>query len=526
MGAAVIRLWGIGFGLFHADEPIVVNHALAYGTGDFHPHFFAIPPLVSYLLFFLYGIFFMAGKIFGFFSGLEAFQALFVHKPLIFYALGRLVFGALLGTATVAFLYFFAKKFFSRNVAALAALFLAVNFLHARDSHYLYVDILMTLTVWAVVYCAMKIYERGELRYFLWAGAWLGAAVATKYNAAIVAPTIAVATFLSKRPFRYLIAVAGLSGFVYFALNPFSILDLGFFLKTFMKQAAAESPVGAGHHFFYSLVGSGGWGLLILALWGVVRCGFQDFKKAFTLFLFPVLFFVSLAVFSQHHERYVLPMIPFVCLAAGIGAGEIFSKNKFVGSALIAVAVVFPLLKSIQADRLFTEPDTTEQMTRWVEKNIPAGEKIAFDHSFYRPALQRSANQWEVISSANPQAQLKNRLFQKHADPSRPDYQLFFLWDQPNTAFSSVQPVLAFDIPELKERGIHYVTFHAGVNPEHEAFHEELKRQGKLMWRATPYRDDGKIRSEDRFSLTCAAYSWRELFSRKSFGPVMEIYAL
>ena len=68
---AVLRLWGISFGLpyqFHQDEPIIVNHALAYGTGDFNPHFFIIPPLTSYILFFFYGIYFFAGRAFLYYN--------------------------------------------------------------------------------------------------------------------------------------------------------------------------------------------------------------------------------------------------------------------------------------------------------------------------------------------------------------------------------------------------------------------------------------------------------------------------
>ncbi|MBU9889857.1 MAG: hypothetical protein KTQ49_08335, partial [Candidatus Omnitrophica bacterium] len=47
--AFAVRAFGVPFGLpylYHADEPVVVNHALAYGTGDLHPRFFNIPPLV------------------------------------------------------------------------------------------------------------------------------------------------------------------------------------------------------------------------------------------------------------------------------------------------------------------------------------------------------------------------------------------------------------------------------------------------------------------------------------------------
>ena len=57
--AFLVRLTGINFGLpfaYHDDEPIIVNYALAYGTGDFNPHVFKMSPFLSYLLFFLYGI--------------------------------------------------------------------------------------------------------------------------------------------------------------------------------------------------------------------------------------------------------------------------------------------------------------------------------------------------------------------------------------------------------------------------------------------------------------------------------------
>ncbi|MEA3488885.1 MAG: hypothetical protein U9R44_00880, partial [Candidatus Omnitrophota bacterium] len=59
LAGILLRVWGLGFGLpfqLHNDEPIIVNHAVAYGTGDLNPHFFIIPPLCSYLLFMCYGV--------------------------------------------------------------------------------------------------------------------------------------------------------------------------------------------------------------------------------------------------------------------------------------------------------------------------------------------------------------------------------------------------------------------------------------------------------------------------------------
>ena len=58
----LLRSVAVHFGLpelYHADEPNVVNRALAYGTGDLNPHYFKIPPAVSYWVFFSYGFYFI-----------------------------------------------------------------------------------------------------------------------------------------------------------------------------------------------------------------------------------------------------------------------------------------------------------------------------------------------------------------------------------------------------------------------------------------------------------------------------------
>ena len=135
--AFVIRYLGVSFGLphlYHADEPIVVNHALAYGTGDLNPHFFNIPPLVSYLLFVCYGIYYLAGHLIGWFPNTRDFEILFYFDPTSFYLIARVIFGTMLGTLSVFLLHRLARRLGNERMALLAAVFLAVNFLHARDS--------------------------------------------------------------------------------------------------------------------------------------------------------------------------------------------------------------------------------------------------------------------------------------------------------------------------------------------------------------------------------------------------------
>ncbi len=533
--ALALRLWGIGFDTPHADEPIVVNHALAYASGDLHPRFFAIPPLLSYLAFAFYGAWYALGHLAGVFPDTAAFEALFFRAPLQFYVPGRVAFGALPGAATVALLVLVMRHRFGERAALLSALFLAVDFLHARDSHYLYTDALMTLAGLVVCLESLRVAERGSPSDSLRAGLWVGAAAAVKYNAALSAAAVAAAHALFRRPFARLALAGAVSVIAFFALNPFAALDPRGFATALGHQAGAELPAGIWHHARYSLPGASGAGALLLAAAGTALAFRRNARQAAVFFAYPAVYTVSLAIFSQHHERYVLPLGPFVAAAAGIGSWAWLERARggparIVALLAIAASLAFPAAKILRADLLFTRSDTTREARRWIETNLQPGERIAFSHSFYRPALQRAASQRQALERASaaqdPRAALKNRLAARHADPSRPSYELFFLWDGPEVQFSSVRPLLPFAPQALREAGVRYVVVNYGVTPEHEEFLAWLRGASDRIARFSPYRDPSKDRSIDRFSLTCAAYSWRELFARERFGPVLEIYRL
>ncbi|HIC90249.1 MAG TPA: hypothetical protein EYP04_12725, partial [Anaerolineae bacterium] len=74
--AFLLRLWGSKTGLpylYNPGESIVVRQALAYGSGTLHPYSFIYPPLYSYLLFGLYGAYFLVGKLWGIFPTIADF---------------------------------------------------------------------------------------------------------------------------------------------------------------------------------------------------------------------------------------------------------------------------------------------------------------------------------------------------------------------------------------------------------------------------------------------------------------------
>ena len=114
----LVRFWGINFGLpleLHSDEHIFIMHALKFGTGDFNPHDFLYPSLTYYLLFILFGFYFVFGYIVGLFHSPSDFATLYFTDPSSFYIIGRSLM-ALFGGATVFIVYLMGKKLFESKV--------------------------------------------------------------------------------------------------------------------------------------------------------------------------------------------------------------------------------------------------------------------------------------------------------------------------------------------------------------------------------------------------------------------------
>ena len=106
--ALLLRVWGLGFGLpyvYHQDEAIVVNHALAIGAEGWNTRTYLPPQFSSYALFIVYALFFLAGRVSGLFHNATDFAVMFLKDPTVFYLIGRFFLGAAFGTATIFILH-------------------------------------------------------------------------------------------------------------------------------------------------------------------------------------------------------------------------------------------------------------------------------------------------------------------------------------------------------------------------------------------------------------------------------------
>jgi len=548
----VLRIWGLSFGLpfqFHQDEPIVVNHALAYGTGDFNPHFFAIPPLASYLLFLVYGFLFLAGKILNLWISTTDFGIQFIKDPTLFYLSGRVFLGVIPGIISVFLTYFLASKTINIRAAKYSACFMSVCFLNIVNGHYIYTDMLLVMFSLFFFFFLFNVIKTGRLKDYIVTSAFLGASIGAKYNGIILfVPFLAalLGRFFVKNDkdqvCKKIIYSAITCIAVYFITNPFTFLDWNGFIGNTAEQSKAFWYTGLTHHIWYSL--REGISLPLL-LSGIVGLGIYAFKKRLEglVYVSFFIFYYSILIFrSQFFARYVLVLVPILA----IGSGYLFfdflwtKKEQKLWRMLVlivAIAVIIPTtIKSIKADVIFSSGDTRLVAAEWIKKNLPEGEKIACDNATFRPALKQPYSQilekeayLRRQKGMGPAKRKKLDLMKSSADPNNKGYPLYFLFSNPGEQgqFLNTIPAIAYNISGLKKRGIRYVVINNQTESEiKQEFVEDLRKRAEIVKEFSPYTDGEYRKTKDPIATTCIPVKSEELFLRRMMGPTLRIYKI
>jgi len=545
----VLRVWGIGFGLpllNHADEPIVVNHALAYGLGDFNPHFFKLPPLTSYLLFFVYGFYFMFGFFFGIFPNTEAFLQSFLTDPTAFYVLGRLTIGCFFGIASIYMMYRLTRFTFPRQIALLAAFMLSVSFLPVQLSHFVYADSPLLFLLILALFFYMRIYRRGRLTDYLAALFVTGAAIAMKYNAALLAVPLMTAHIYraatqSKQSVSWNFVVVPLLCFLgvlfsFFIFNPFFFIDIRFALSEVLTQSASTGATNWFHHLFYSLKEGLGLPLFIFALTsflvGVVWVRRSPYLLIF--YAMTIIFYLHLVFFSQSYARYGILLVPSAIFFTTFLLNQIYQKvNRFFLVLIITLCIGgASLYQDILLGSVLSRVDTRNMAREWITENLPQGSRIFVDVDRFFPKLPFCKDElYEALAQVDPESAKAKRL--RTLIGVQQGERCFHLYTKGKAAggsghqFSLAPKRIPMDMKKFKEHKIKYV----GITHMHSAyppqeFMNQLKDKSTLIARFSPYWDDDVHYSIDPNDLTGAPTMLKDLKLRSRNGHLIEIYRL
>lgn len=407
--AVAMRLRGLTFGLpalYDPDEGIFLLTGLKLlRDRTLNPGWFGHPGTTTIYALALIdvAVFAWGHWVTGALADTAAFGRAIYTDPGIVILPGR-VFIMACGIGCIALTFAIARRLFDTRVAFLAAALLAIDPVHIRYSQIIRTDMQATLFILLVVLAAIRIVQRGDRRYFVAAGIALGFATATKWPAATAGAGVVaacVARWLANRGERRrligglvlfgLVAVAAL-----FVASPYLFLDTATVLDNLRGE---ERP----HH-----LGATGAGLLFNCWWyiaqplrlalgsvGVVLAGVGCWlgarrSRAFAavVVVTAATFFFGIAVQNLLWERWVVPLLPLLTIAAAFAAVEIVrhagsrwgrAGGAGAGLALGAILAV-PVLLTANAQAAERQTDTRRLATDWLRAHVAPGDSVAVEY--------------------------------------------------------------------------------------------------------------------------------------------------
>ena len=417
LGLAV-RFWGLKFGLpvvyARPDELLLIGVVIGFFRGDPNPHFFEYPTLYLYVLAGVYCLFYARSMLAGWVRDSAEFAASFKVNFVPFFLAARAT-AAVLGGATVALVHAIARPLFGVSAGLLAALFMAVAFLHVRDSHYATTDVPMVFFVAAAMLAIVRVHCYRRAFDARLAGVLAGCAMGVKYNAVMLVLPMAIVEGIHawqlRRDWRrllretHLFRMAACCILMFLAGSPYLLLDYGRALHDLRSLQASTSTgmtppelLGRGwtYHLPHSLWYGVGWPMLISALAGLAWMGGRHPGPALVLGSFPVAYYVAAGTGYNVFVRYMLPVVPFLCIFAGYfvaSAASAIAPAMRLRPALVAAALGLaiaapPAINVVQFDRLLTREDSRIVAGRWLAENVPAGASMFISGNRYgHPAL-------------------------------------------------------------------------------------------------------------------------------------------
>jgi hypothetical protein len=571
-GGLGLRLWGIEQGLpfaYNVDEAdhFVPRAVKMFEQGNLNPHYFANPPAFTYVLHYLFAVWY---------GGASGVVHTFALHPAEVYTLGR-VAAVVLGTAALWLLYATGARLFSRGVGLLAAAIEAVAFLPVFYAHLALNDVPTLAPLTLSLLGTAGVLRKGRTRDYLLAGVGLGLACASKYTAGIVVLPLAAAVaarYLTGEPganMRILVGIV-LSGAValvaFLIANPYSVLDYASFHSELLHQstlsAEAQGKLGAPTegglvYYLWSLTWGLGWVPALAALGGAGTVWFagrstmrrlpgsapgsapapvpapaSGVALGWLLVPAPLLFLAFMGLEGRYFGRWLMPILPILCLLAAFFAlqlaGALAGRSRRLATGFAALLVVALLAQgltySIHSGLVLSRADTRNLTRAWMVAHVPAGALIVAEPVSpdewareQRPGTSTASNRYRwpkypsLISRISPSGALEPGYVQ---EVGIEDYE------------RTLSPAL---IPFYERNGYCWVVSGSTQSgrafadpravPHAIAYYRALASQGELVYRVSPY---ARGRGPVGFNFDWSFDYYPLAYYRP--GPVMSVYRL
>jgi 4-amino-4-deoxy-L-arabinose transferase-like glycosyltransferase len=408
-----LRMWGIGFGLPYAftfDEDHEILRAFKLGAGEYDWQGWGKGGLY-YLLFVEYSLIYVVWRMTGWVGHSHEFALLYFQNPSIFYLTGRLTV-AVMGTMTCLVIFLIGSRAYDRRVGLGAAFIGASAYSHAVWSHYINVDVGMTLALWASILAYLQYEGKRNLRWLVGAGALGGMAIAFKLPGAIVLPVLLLAIVShaeSWRSPRRLLKEAGIVLVTLLTMltvmAPETTMNIVSLHKSFShvteQGVASNAPFESSTRdavdavtilrdkkwsgYVNMLLERDNFALTLSALLGAGLAWLRKQRWGIILSVFIVIFVGTLTAADRSQtQHYLLPIMPGLWLLSSTAITTVLGRRPSLVIAGLTGVCVFPLLAIVYQDYMWTRPDTRAVAKEWIEANISAGATILSDGMRYR----------------------------------------------------------------------------------------------------------------------------------------------
>jgi len=422
LGAAALRIVGFWTGYPHAwsDEFNFVHRALAVGTGDFAPQDFTRPAFYIYLVCIEYGVFYLIGLLFDWWSSTEEFAMEYLNSTAYLVVLGRALC-VVFSLATVLVVYRTGVRHFGQIAGLIAAVWLGVNTGHVAMTQTLNADIASGFFAALGLYFLLNYIDTSKRSDLLKAAMAIGAGAATKYYPIVMLANVFIVVCFTQ--YRTLPAPLSwtevlfsttrrfLLGFLaviatFFVLTPFNFLhpdgmsliaDEFNAVSNWIHAAltGTEAPArpvelraksnhmdGLVHYFrLLFLPNSLGPILATMGCIATIVCLFSRDLRKVTIVIFPLLL-ISLSIINRpgfSDIRHQVPMFPHLAVAVGVVAAGLLQKSVRwrLPITLVLVGCLAWVAKDTAANSLWKANTDARTLARnWILENIEPDSKI------------------------------------------------------------------------------------------------------------------------------------------------------
>ena len=382
--AAALRFTGLGFGLRHRpypDERVFVENAHRMVAERSLDHrYYEYPGLIFTLLAPAIAV-----------AGAER-----APGPDAYLAARSLV--AAFGALSVGLVAVLGQRLMGPVGALAAALLLAVSPVAVTAAHMVKPDVVLE----AFVLLAFLAFRRIPVPPLgdLVAGAALGAAAAIKFSGVLLVPCYLLARLLTPGPrARGLALAAAAAAATFFLFTPYSLIHARSFLESgvLVQLGYHYTPYDAGPSYpaavadYLRRLAKALGPAVFLALPAALPRG--EGRTWAPLLLFPVLVILVFSTSDVHRDRFLVPCLGVVALAAGRTIDTIDRRHRALALTLALAAATPGLTSSATHAWRLTRPGTQDQIAEWTAGHLGQGARILN----LAPYLELDRAQFEVL---------------------------------------------------------------------------------------------------------------------------------